>query len=589
MRKFLGIASLLLLFSALRAQPVSDDLPQVTGCIALINANVVSSAGKSLQVSDIVIRDGLITQIGSNIKIPPDAYRIPADSFYVYPAFIDAFSSISLKEEEEDNRTRIPGPDGRGSRPSVDAEGNPSLENAGITPFAGIRSSIDIKSKSITDWRALGFAIAHVVPTGKMIPGKGSVILLDGKDADQLLWREDISMFAQWVGAGGNYPGTVIGMMAKWRELYENASHNVIHQASYNQGAAVTRPDYNQAHEALQPVVKKEMPVYFRAPKVKDISRALALQEDLGMNMVIADAEEAWYLKEKFKSGLIPLILSLDLPDDKSEDAKAKGEKPSSVPKADSTKIIEGEKPVQDPEKIAFEKRRSESLKEHRSQAAILSKSGVPFSFGTKSTKPADFSKNLQLILEHGLTPDQALHALTVQPAKVLGIDKYCGTIEQGKMANMIIANKPVFEKDAEIRYMIVEGNLYEYDAKEKKKKTDNASKEIAAALVGKWNYTIETPVQEKTGFFEFSEKDGEITGTITSEEITSGNHELEHIVIDSNNVAFTYDHDIGGEKVKLEFDLTLKEESFEGTVSTGSTGTYPIRGERIEKPQNKK
>ncbi|MBK9983254.1 MAG: hypothetical protein IPP15_12755 [Saprospiraceae bacterium] len=74
-------------------------------------------------------------------------------------------------------------------------------------------------------------------------------------------------------------------------------------------------------------MVKQEMPVYFRAPKVKDISRALALQKDLGMKMVISDAEEAWYLKDQFKTGTIPLVLSLALPEDKSEKkAEAKAE-----------------------------------------------------------------------------------------------------------------------------------------------------------------------------------------------------------------------------------------------------------------------
>ncbi len=215
----------------------------------------------------------------------------------------------------------------RGQRPSVDAEGNPTLEDAGITPFHSVQSSLDAKEKSISDWRAQGFAISHVVPKGKMIPGKGALIVLTGKNVDQLIWKDDISMYNQWVGAGGNYPSTVIALFAKWRELYENASNNLAHQASYESGSLVSRPDYNQAHEALMPVVKKTMPLYFRAPKVKDISRALSLQTDLGMKMVIADAEEAYFLKSQFKPGTIPLVLSLDLPEDKSEAKKKRKRK----------------------------------------------------------------------------------------------------------------------------------------------------------------------------------------------------------------------------------------------------------------------
>ncbi|MGB3079065.1 MAG: hypothetical protein WBB31_08335, partial [Saprospiraceae bacterium] len=238
------------------AQPVSEDLPQITGCIALINAKVISAPGKPMQVETIIMRDGLITDIGPRAKIPSDAYRIQADSLYAYPAFIDAFSSIGVKNPESDTPSGGPqgGPGNRdrnNTRPSVDEEGNPSLEDAGITPFRSVRPSVDIKEKSIADWRGQGFAIAHIVPKGKMIPGKGSLIVLSGKETGQLFWKEDVSMFAQWSGAGDNYPSTVIGIMAKWRELYHNASQDLVQQTSYTNATLVPRPHYNQAHEAL--------------------------------------------------------------------------------------------------------------------------------------------------------------------------------------------------------------------------------------------------------------------------------------------------------------------------------------------------
>src|SRR5688500_7667772 len=372
----------IVLFYVSIGQPVSEDLPKVTSCIALMNVNLVAAPGKASQTSNVVIRDGIITHVGKNIQIPGDAYRIEADSLFAYPAFIDAFSRTGLKSEESSTGPGASSQGGRPSRPPVDVEGNPSLTDAGITPFISVRSSIDPKDKSIAEWRAQGFAIAHVVPDGKMIPGKGALLVLTGKDADQLIWKEDVSLYSQWSGAGNNYPSTLIGMMAKWRELYHNASNNVIHETAYANATLVTRPTYNQAHEALMPVIKKEIPVFFRAPKVKDISRALALQSDLGMRMIIADAEQAWYLTSHFKTGMTPLVLSLDLPDDKAESKKEKEdkEKPVSVPTPDSLKTIEGEKPVMDPEKEAFEKRRNESLREHRAQAATLAKDGIPFS-----------------------------------------------------------------------------------------------------------------------------------------------------------------------------------------------------------------
>jgi len=592
-------------FVTLVAQPIEEDLPQITGCIALTNAKVITMAGKEPMVQNVILRDGLITAIGAQAKIPADAYKIAADSLYVYPAFIDAFSYIGIKEPEQQGGRGNQRGQQNDDKPEIDEEGNASLEATGITPFNHVRASFDPKEKSISDWRAQGFAIAHIVPRGKMIPGQGAIAILEGKDADYMFWKEDVSMFGQWSGAGNTYPSTVIAIMAKWRELYHNSAQDVNHLASYNTTAMVPRPQYNQAHEALMPLVKKEETLYFKAQGVKDISRALAMQKDLGMKMVIGDAKEAWYLKSQFKTNGIPLILSLDLPEDKAEKAeKAEGAEKKKGEKAEkdsldmkSPRLVSGVEPSGDsgaekkdtvkidPEKQAFEKRRAESLKEHQAQAGVLAKDGISFSFGTMSGKPADFSKTMQTMIENGLDKNVALNSLTMQPAKLLGIDKYCGTVETGKMANLIVSNKPIFEKDAAIKYMIVEGNLFQYDVKEKKKPSGKGGDVAVKALEGTWSYTIEAPDQKRQGVFEFTHQGNEWTGTITSADITSGNKTLKGIVVDGNKVAFTFDLDMGGQNVELEFDLTIDSEALDGNVTVGEFGTFPVNGNKTSKP----
>ncbi len=129
MRKLLLVSVCVLgLIKAIVAQPVNEDLPQITGCIALINAKVIAAPGRASQVATIIMRDGLITDFGQNASIPGDAYRIAADSLYAYPAFIDALSSIGVKNPDSDANKSGPqqGPGNRdkGSRPPVDAEGN---------------------------------------------------------------------------------------------------------------------------------------------------------------------------------------------------------------------------------------------------------------------------------------------------------------------------------------------------------------------------------------------------------------------------------------------------------------------------------
>ena len=574
MRFFLLSFLCLAIYFSSQAQPVIEDLPQVTNCIALINVRAVTTAGKNPEKTNIIIRDGIITDMEASVAIPPDAFRVQGDSLYAYPAFIDAYSLTGIKEEQEAQGG--PGGQANRQRPAIDPDGNPSLEDAGITPFTEVRSFIDPKSKSIAEWRAQGFAITHTVPKKGMIPGKGAVLVLSGKNTDELLWKEDVSLHAQWAGANGAYPSTVIGIMAKWRELYQNALQYTEHQSYYDESGLVSRPAYNQAHEALTPVIRKEMPVFFRAAGVKDISRVLELQKDLGMRIVISDAKEAYYLLEELKSNQLPVVLSLELPKDlaasKEETQKEKGEEV----KKDSLE--------KDPEKASFEKKRAESLQAHRAQAATLSTSNIPFSFGTYSIRPADFSKNIKLILDEGLSAHQALDALTMQPAKLLGIDTKCGSLQPGKMANVLLSDKPLFEKDAAIRFMIVEGAMYEYEEKPAKKKSDKSSSS-GDVLAGQWSFFIDSLDMKREGTFEFTVTKEEINGTLKGKNFTTGNETLESIVINDNEVSFTFDFEIEGQIIPLEFDITITDDTFDGTVSSPDIGSYAITGTRITKP----
>ena len=190
-------------------------------------------------------------------------------------------------------------------------------------------------------------------------------------------------------------------------------------------------------------------------------------------------------------------------------------------------------------------------------------------------------------MIENGLSADTALMALTTQPASLLGIEKYCGTVEVGKMANLIVSTKPLFEKEAAIKFMIVEGGLYVYEIKEKKKPGDKPSEPAAVGLLeGKWAFEVDIPDQREKGEFDFEDNDGMLTGTIHGQNI-NGNNTLEDIVLQGNEVSFTFDMEAGGQMIEVEFDLKLDGETFEGTVNIGVTGmgSFPITGKRISKP----
>ena len=153
-------------------------------------------------------------------------------------------------------------------------------------------------------------------------------------------------------------------------------------------------------------------------------------------------------------------------------------------------------------------------------------------------------------------------------------------------MANILVSNKPLFEKDYAIRYMVVEGNLYEYELKEKKKPSEKVTEDVAAVVKGTWSFTIESPDKKRSGTMEFTSEEGEVSGSIEGEDFTPGGGPLDGIVIDGNAVSFTNEIDFEGQRLTLEFDINMQGESFDGTVSVGNFGSFPITGQRTAKPK---
>ncbi|NJL75087.1 MAG: hypothetical protein HC892_08680 [Saprospiraceae bacterium] len=261
-----------------------------------------------------------------NIPIPFDAKVIKADSMYVYAGFIDGASHVGITRAEEPQ-----GQGGRGQRPEVKDPGNPPNDIAGIQPERLVRTMLKADEKSIEDMRKLGFTVAHVVPTGKMLPGTGAIILLAGTSVNDMLIKEEVSLFAQFTGAGFVAPSTIIGVMSKLRDLYFQAQQSKAYTAAYLKNpTGMSRPESNPVLEAFYPVIDKKLPLFMKAETARDISRALILQSDMGYNLVLTEVKQGWDYAAQLKT--IPTFLSLNLPpvkEVKKADEKKKEKLPS--------------------------------------------------------------------------------------------------------------------------------------------------------------------------------------------------------------------------------------------------------------------
>lgn len=550
-----------------------DELAPVTRTYAITNVNIIQAPGRKIEMGTVVVKNGLIVSVGKNVTIPADAEVIKADSMYVYAGFIDGLSRIGVAKPKEEAASG--GRPGMGERPKD--PGNPKPEEAGITPYNEVRTSLDASEKSLEEFRNVGFTAAQVVPYGGMMPGSGAVILLGGKSADEMLLTNATSFYSELTPSRIRvYPATVMGVMAKYRELYRQASLSKSYESSYaSNRSGIQRPGADRVLESLYPVIDKKIPVLFKVERVVDAQRVLTLQSDLGFSLVLAELKEGWDIVNKVKASNAKVFLSLDLPEDKNKKDDKKGDKGKEEPKKE-------EKPATGTleEKQALEKRQAEFTAKYTGQAATFHKAGVKFGFSAMNVKAGSVQENLRRMISAGLPEDVALAALTTTPAEILGLSDRLGTVDNGKIANLLISDKPYFNEKAKVRYVFVEGNLYKQEVKDTPKKSDAAAK---SDIAGEWTMTTETPDGKEESKLVIKKDGSSYSGTVSSGRIGQG-IQLDNVKIDGSALTFQFTVDIGGQKLPIDVSVTVEGDTFKGTSALGEYGSFPTEGKKNPK-----
>jgi len=543
----------------------SDAPKQLSRTFYLKNCFIIPQPGSLLSGQNVIIKDGFISEIGTVLKVPFDAQIVKADSLYVYAGFIDAHSNTGITKPENKDRPKIQDP------------GNPPNDVAGITPQVSGSDLFKSGDKSVADMRSAGFGIAQVSPRGLMLPGQNSIFLLGEGANDKMLLKANTAQNFQLETNRGVYPSTSIAVLAKFRDLYKNANITGMHEEKFKLNpAGLSRPDYNKELMALYPVTIKKMPLYFVAPRTKDVHKALSLKDELGFDMVLTEVKQGWHYLDRIKKSNIPVLLSLELPEEEKKDTKKEGE---SAEKKDSIASKEVKKEVKEeknPEKDGFDQKKEASIKQYLEQAGLFEKQGVKFAFSFMTVKTADIRKNLRKLLQNGLSENYALAALTTHPAQILGISHLAGTVEKGKIANLVITDKPYFDEKATIKYVFVDGQKYEFV--DKPKKTESKPSE-SGKLIGSWSYTVEIPGSTRKGKIIIKKDSGEYKVTVIDDSSPSEEDSAADVIVDGKKITFNITTDMGA-PVKVDFDLNFEDKSYTGSISVGQFGSFPIKGD---------
>ncbi|MEF8866676.1 MAG: amidohydrolase family protein [Salinibacter sp.] len=565
----LGLLGLVLLVLPSRLCAQDYEVPTVTDTYALRNARVVQAPGQVLESATVVVRDGVIEAVEENAEVPYDARTIEADSLVVYAGFIDGLShaGVEMPDTEDDE--------------DVEDPGTPPPDAAGIQPDRSVRPFLSPEESDLRSLRKAGFTLGHVAPEGQMLPGASAHVFYGGETANDMVLETGPTLFAQLQTADGYvYPATDMAVIAQMRQLYREAERRQELDAAYERNpTGRSQPPQDPQHSALFPVLNGETPLAFYADEALSLHRILALRQELGFPLVLAGLEEGHELVGTLRQADAPLFLTLDLPE---EPTRTSG---SDTTVADTTgtpsRYYSPDLQTPSHETVAEEEenlelRHAMERQTYLETAATLHEAGLEFGFTSREADPGDVRSNLRTMIDQGLPEQTALAALTTRPAALLGLDNRLGTVEEGKIANLVVTDGPYFGEDASVQHVFVDGQLYDYGADGSDE--GEVSGDVSAVL-GTWSYTLETPQGDLSGEVTIEGDESGLDGTFVGPQ--GDEQSLQSVSFDGTTLSFTVNSPQGG---SVSVSVTVEGETFDGSAST-SGGSFPISGERTSGP----
>jgi len=376
------------------------------------NARIVTVSGPVIPSGNILIQDGKIAAVGANISIPSGAKVVDAKGLTAYPGMIDAHTSVGLEEIDSINAT-------------LD-----TAEMGDLNPHMKASAAINPLSEHVAVTRTNGITSVLSAPSGGLFSGQGALIGLDGWVTKDMMIKDAAVMVI-------NYPREPNPAANTTEQQRRNAEDErkrrvdlikkTLREAQAFAKLVESRPDDvapNVMLRALIPVVKGEQPVMFNVDKASEIRGALEIADEFKLKAILSGCAEAWKVVDLLKSKNVPVLLggTLSLPGGEYE-----------------------------PYDVNY------------TTAAVLSKNGVKFAFTTNDAAHVrDLPFEAGVAVAYGLSKEEALKAVTLYPAQILGVDKQIGSIAEGKNANIILTDGDPLEKLTKVKHLFINGKPVE-------------------------------------------------------------------------------------------------------------------------------
>jgi len=376
---------------------------QARETILIKNGTIVPVVGKPIANGSLLIQDGKIAGVGAGISAPSGAKVIDAKGMYVYPGMVAPLTAVGL--------TGYPG------------AGSDTNEIGQSTPYIDPYEALNPEDETIDVTRIDGVTtVLTAAGTANIINGRAMVLNLDGSlPQDMLLKRDVLLVFNMGARSRTGYPSTLPGILSFIREKLNKAKAPAAKKEGAEAGEAAKR---DPEMETLAKVVNRELPVMFMTWDEVTIRTALETIDEFNLKGIIFTEGDILKYADQLAAKKIPVVW------------------------AGTTNMPQRWEPVD----------------KYFRTAAELAKKGVLFAFnesggqGSRNVRRQPVPASLSVA--YGLSEEEAVKAITINPAKILGIDDKVGSLEEGKIANVIVCTKPLIQLSSKVKAVIINGRM---------------------------------------------------------------------------------------------------------------------------------
>jgi len=409
--------------------PRNDVKDERYGAFAFTNATIIVNEKETIEKGTLLIKQGQIEDVGNNVRIPKGYTVIDLSGKFLYPSFVDIYTNYGLPKPE-----RSRGGGGFGGPEQIQSKTKGAYNaNEAIKSHYNAADEFNVDNKGAADLRKVGFGTVLTFKSDGVARGSSALVTLGDKGANHALLNDRAA--AHYAFSRGTstqyYPRSLMGMISLLRQTYLDAEWF---------GSQTPRPFSDQSLEAWMDL--QSLPQIFETGNWMNALRADKVGDEFGVQYIIKTSTDAYQRLAELKATGAPLIISVKFPD--AHDVSD----PIDAQRVSLEDMLHWELAPTNPGK--------------------LEANNIPFAITADGHRGAKgFMANVRKAIEHGLSKEMALKALTTVPAEMVGASSQVGALKKGMLANFLITNGEIFDEKTVIHENWIQGQAFHFKSLE--------------------------------------------------------------------------------------------------------------------------